>query len=340
MKEKFIDWKPSAESARLLDIVVDIINEYESDGYDLSLRQLYYQMIAQDHFPDTWIDEKYNRENDLEPDTKNTEKSYSRFGDLVGKGRMAGVIDWDMIKDRGREVIARSHWASPLDIMDDTITSYGQDLWATQPCYVEVMVEKQALEGVLIPACMKLDVRFTANKGYSSLSALYEAGQRFEREDSHGKRCAIVYLGDHDPSGIDMSRDVEDRINIFARPNDPISMVRVALNMDQVKRLRPPPNPTKLTDSRSGVRKDGSLNPDGYVARFGRTCWELDALEPRQLVSLVENAVLRFRDEDLWDEAVKKQERGRGELQALRDAYHKTFVAKSKAKKAKKKPKK
>jgi hypothetical protein len=188
------------------------------------------------------------------------------------------------------------------------------------------MVEKQALEGVLQPVCSSLDVPFTANKGYSSSSAMYEASKRFIQRAEAGKELFVIYLGDHDPSGIDMSRDVLDRLDLFIKstmnrcdeigPNEvpAIEVKRVALNMPQIKELNPPENPAKITDSRAAA----------YIERFGRSSWELDAIEPRQLADLVRNAITGIMDVPLFKKNVANQEKGRKEL----IKFSKTYLSK------------
>src|SRR4029077_14559396 len=139
-------------------------------------------------------------------------------------------------------------------------------------------------------------------RGYNSMSEIWNAAyNRFRLRCENGKRCHILYLGDHDPSGIDMTRDVEERINQFAQTthevhggDDWIKVTRLALNMDQVDEYNPPPNPTKMTDSRA----------EDYVDKFGETCWELDALDPPVIRDLTTEAVIALRDEDLWVEAL------------------------------------
>ena len=169
-------------------------------------------------------------------------------------------------------------------------------------------MEKQALEGVLIPVCQLWDVPFTANKGYSSSSALYDAGRRMRERLRHGQRVVVIYLGDHDPSGIDMSRDVLDRLSLFAEVSEDdepgLHVRRIALNMDQIEKLRPPKNPAKLTDSRA----------DSYIRRFGESSWELDAIEPKKLSRLVQSAIMSEVDGELWDESGDVQAKHRASL--------------------------
>lgn len=291
MKEAFKHINFTAESLQRLVIIDSILEEYWVDGYDLTVRQVYYQMVARGHI-------------------ENSPKSYKRLADLVNNGRLAGLIDWDIIVDRGRETVTPTTWKDPAEIVKKAADSFAVDKWKDQTNHVEVMVEKQALEGVLIPVCRRLGIRFTANKGYSSSSTLYEAGKRLLNYSLDGKTSWVLYLGDHDPSGIDMTRDVEERLNLFAGQAW-VNVDRLALNMDQIETLSPPENPAKETDSRY----------QSYIDRFGSSSWELDALDPRQLAGIVTDAVERLRDNIAWSDAVKREESMRKELQAFADSY-------------------
>ena len=275
------------------------------------LRQLYYQFISQDWFPDSWIDEAYNLKHGLDRNTKNTEKNYKSLGGIISDARVAGLIDWNAIADRGRSMVQNAHWDNPRDFLGAVVPQFAIRKWDSQPGYVEVMVEKQALEGILEPVCGELDVPFTANKGYSSSSAMYACGRRFRNKLRDGKECFIIYLGDHDPSGLDMTRDVVERINMFAKArlmfSTEVEVQRVALNINQVKKLRPPENPAKVTDPRA----------KGYIREFGESSWELDAIEPNALAKLVKDAVYSIRDADAWETAVNREDAMRAELESM-----------------------
>ena len=73
---------------------------------------------------------------------------------------------------------------------------------------------------------------------------------------------------------------------------------RIALNMDQVDQYKPPPNPTKQKDTRS----------NDYIKRFGGSSWELDALDPRVIGDLVRDTILKYRDDDLWQDSLDRQQ--------------------------------
>ncbi len=294
MKQAFIEKKFSASADKTISIINSILSEYEDQGFTLSLRQLYYQLVARGYI-------------------ENTVRSYMNTGNLVSSARQAGLIDWSMIEDRGRETITVAHWRSPKEIVSQAARQFRIDKWADQPYYIEVMVEKDALSGVLEPVCTELDIPLTANKGYSSSSTMYEIGQRLQKKhDVYNKDIVVIYLGDHDPSGIDMTRDVEDRLTMYSELDSlDIEVVRVALNFNQITLWNPPENPAKQTDSRFA----------SYAEKFGKSSWELDAVEPAQLAQLIQNLIFERRDLDLWVESVERENKMRATLQDFAANY-------------------
>jgi len=178
------------DSLAIIQRANQIIADYLRQGFRLTLRQLYYQFIARDMLPDSWIDDEYNRRNGLPADTKNTMKNYKRLGDVISDGRLAGLIDWDAIEDRTRNLQSNSHWSSPHSIVRACADQYAVDLWAEQGNYVEVWVEKEALIGVLEGVCTELDVPYFACKGYTSQSEMWGASQRLIAQENRGKRTA------------------------------------------------------------------------------------------------------------------------------------------------------
>ncbi len=178
MKEKFASKRFKPATMALIGVCSEILDEYQAEGYDLTLRQLYYQLVSRDIIP-------------------NKHEWYVRLGGIVNNARLAGLLDWDMIVDRGRTTVKNSHWRHPGDILSVLEQSFGINKWASQPCHVEVMCEKQALEGVLKPICAKLDVSFSSNKGYASQSFIYKKGKELAEHAENGKAIHLLYLGDH-----------------------------------------------------------------------------------------------------------------------------------------------
>lgn len=273
-----------------------IARSYAAQGYDLTLRQCYYQFVARG-----WL--------------ANRQTEYKRLGSILNDARLAGRLDWDHIVDRTRAMEQTNHWADPSAVINAAARGYANDKWAYQRFRPEVWVEKEALVGVIERAARAEDVPWFACRGYVSQSELWSAAKRLEAGIDAGQRPVIYHLGDHDPSGIDMTRDMRDRLSTFLRGDgydeEAFTMERIALNMDQVRALNPPPNPAKLTDSRVG----------GYLRAYGGQSWELDALDPPVLAALIAAAIKPLRDETKWQASIDAEAEGTRLLEEARDRW-------------------
>lgn len=277
MKITFTPKRFSASSLSVIDEANNIIAEYQRDGLILTLRQLYYQFVSRDLI-------------------SNTQKEYLRLGNIVNDARLAGLIDWDVIEDRGRNLQSLSTWSSPKEIIRACASQYKTDLWKNQDCRVEVWIEKQALEGVIESICQSLRVAYFSCKGYVSQSEMFNAGyNRFRKYIQNGQLPVILHFGDHDPSGIDMTRDISERLKMFSSSN--IEVRRLALNWDQIEVYDPPPNPAKVSDTRF----------ETYMKSFGSESWELDALDPHVLVNLISSEVDQLKDRNKWEKSVSEE---------------------------------
>lgn len=264
-------------SKRLIAIANEILNEYAAQGFVLTLRQLYYQFVARDILP-------------------NRQKSYNRLGAIIGDARLAGLVDWEYLEDRTRNLKTLQHFSGPQDALDKLASWYHVDLWASQDWRPEVWIEKDALAGVIQGVCEENDVPYFSCRGYTSLSEMWSASQRLREYIRTGQQPYIIHFGDHDPSGMDMSRDIYDRLHKTFMAD--CEFQRVALNMDQIEQYAPPPNPAKVTDSRYKT----------YVQKFGDESWELDALEPSRFRELVELELSKLRDDQQWNKDVEARE--------------------------------
>lgn len=277
------------KTLKLIQLINSIVEEYHEQGYDLTLRQVYYQLVARGYIP-------------------NNERSYKNLGNVLNDGRLAGLIDWNSIVDRTRNLRRNSHWDTPKDIIESAAYQFALDKWKDQPNYVEVWVEKDALVGVVGQICNKLDVPYFSCRGYVSQSEMWTAARRFISERNRRESCTILHLGDHDPSGIDMTRDIQERLSMFGAE---VNVKRIALTMSQVELYNPPPNPTKLTDARAG----------SYLSTYGEECWELDALDPSVMSELISTHVEELRDYNLYQAQVDKERRQQRDLHNIHDYW-------------------
>lgn len=280
---QYIEKRFSPSSLKTIAQAIAIIEDYTKQGYDLTLRQLFYQFVARDLIP-------------------NKVQEYNRLGDIINNARLAGLIDWNQIVDRVRKLQGNPHWTSPQDIIEGAAKAYGIDKWADQDFRPEVWIEKNALIGVIEGICRGLDVPYLACIGYNSQSEMWRASRRILRSIEKKQTPVIFHLGDHDPSGRDMTFDILRRMKVFLAD---VKVERLALNMDQIQEHKPPPNPAKLTDPRAMA----------YIAEFGNESWELDALDPISIRALVETAVKEIRDDKKWEAMVKREEDEREQIQ-------------------------
>lgn len=312
-REQFREWKPRAElsvkykdgqgqvqlfqinQSGLLKKILEIIGQYTTA---LTNRQLYYQLVADTIIP-------------------NAQKIYKRICTFITDARYGGEIDWNAIEDRGRTPERHSQWNNIKELVESACHSYRLPRWDSQKYYVELFCEKQAMEGILQPIADKYHIYFGCNKGYSSASMMYELAKRLKKQLSDNKKLVVLYLGDHDPSGLDMIRDIQERITEFIwsyekeyfmsysicygqmEKDEVFQVVPVALTTNQVKQYNPPPNPTKITDPRA----------KHYLAEFGNKSWELDALKPDVLTNLTEQSILKYLDIDKYNAVIKREKK-------------------------------
>jgi hypothetical protein len=272
------NFNPAAEQH--IKTANEIIEEYAGKGFELTLRQLYYQFVSRDILP-------------------NTERSYKNLGNLINDARMAGLIDWEAIVDRTRYLRGYTTYADPREALQSAASRYKIDVWKGQQFRVEVWVEKDALVDVISSAASPFRVDFFSCRGYTSASELWSAARRLAHYVRHHRqRPIVIHLGDHDPSGIDMTRDIGERLTLLSGETVmPGTVHRIALNMDQIDQYNPPPNPAKLTDSRSG----------DYVSKFGDMSWELDALEPTLMRDLIQSEIKKYLDQDKFDASLLRE---------------------------------
>lgn len=290
MKEQFTDWTPHARKtkARLHNAQM-VIEIYSAQNIRLSLRQLYYQLVARGLIV-------------------NDKRSYKRLSDLVTNARYGGLVDWEMIVDHGRVAMMPPEWRNPAHAVDSIIDLYRLPRWADQDCHIEVWCEKDALTTVLEPITNRYHVALLSHTGFSSSTALYGAAKRFQEIEEGGRQPVVLYLGDHDPSGLDMFRDIVTRLDTLSR-SCPIETHRLAITKEQVNQYRLPADFVKVSDSRAPK----------YVAEHGNESWELDALEPQMLNDLLSSTIEQYIEADKWNAVLRQEEADKEALAEARE---------------------
>lgn len=290
--ECFIPKDFRASSRAIIRKALAIIADPENAGYKLTLRQIYYQFVSKN-----WL--------------KNKQSEYKRLGEILNDARLAGLIPWDAIEDRTRNLRETPMWSYPGDPVSPSefILDWGRHFknnpWDNQPTFVLGMIEKDSLISILERPCRKWRVPYFSCRGYVSASEMYDMAQMLEGVAEGGQRVIVLHLGDHDPSGVQMSENIDERLHLLSHECEGIEVRRIALNMDQIRAYNPPDNPAKETDSR--YRK--------YCERFNtRSSWELDSMPPSVMAQLIEDHIVGEIDMELWDEDIAKEAEPRRQL--------------------------
>jgi hypothetical protein len=267
----------------IVDNSIDIVSEYE-DGV-LTIRGLHYKLVSRG--------------------MTNTMRHYKRVVTAMIQARREGVISYESFSDHDRVLIGEtkfevtsveSELASSKRTIEYWMKNYWKNRWENQYYYPEIFIEKKALQGVFEPICNKWDISLSPCKGYPSLTFLNDAATRFLDAQDQGKSPIILYFGDYDPSGEDIPRSIEQNLrNDFGVD---ITLRRIALMEDQVKEWNLPPAPTKVGDSRTAAW-DGL----GQV--------ELDAVEPKKIQSLCNEAIEDIFDSDLYEDLISQEDEER-----------------------------
>ena len=259
------------QSLELLTQVQEIIDSYD---FALTLRQIYYQLVAKQIIP-------------------NEQRYYKKLSRVCVAGRDEGILSEEGFADRLRAVDKLSSWTDLNGFMQTVKRSYRRDKWQNQPKYLEIWTEKDALRNVLTEITYKYDVALMVARGQLSRTAVYEAAKRYEAQDN--KECYLYYCGDFDPSGLSIYDSIKNRIGNFGVS---INYERIALTEEQIKEYHLPSDPGKQSDP----------NYNKFVALYGDDLVvELDSLPPNVLRKIIEDCILKNIDEGYLVYMLKKE---------------------------------
>jgi hypothetical protein len=283
-KYKDVNFRP--DSLALIAECQTILDRYEKLDLRVTLRQLYYQLVVANVVP-------------------NSERSYKRVGSLLSDARIAGLVDWDAVEDRVRQPTIPAQWTTLRSFGVACAPVFRLPRREDQHTYLELWVEKDALANVLAPIAREYHITLSVHRGSSSSGAMHDAALRFRRARIGGQACQLLYLGDHDPSGEDMVRDIADRLEMFLGKAD---VEKVALTREQIDHYQPPPNPAKTTDSRYAK----------YAEQHGDESWEVDAIPPDVLATIVRDAIEEYTDMDAYNAVIEREDEMRTRLESIR----------------------
>jgi len=266
----------------IVEEALEVFKQYDSA---LTLRQLYYRLVSKHLFP-------------------NTINSYKRLSRVMVKAREQGDVPINCLEDRSRRILGRGDtgYTSAEEFLrrriaglKESYKEFTMPMWDDQPNYVLVSLEKDALSRLMSDIANQYSVRTFPTRGYPSFTYVNRMAT-YIRNRLKGKPTVVLYFGDHDPSGVDIERDLEDRLRKYDAGD--FKVMRIALTKDQIQQYNLPPMPVKRSDARS----------EGFMESYGDQSVELDALDPNTLKLMVAQSIAANIDLDLWRKKEEKIE--------------------------------
>jgi hypothetical protein len=267
------------------EIVEASLKAFEQYDTAITLRQLYYRLVSKLLIP-------------------NTINSYKRLSRIMVKAREVGDVPINCLEDRSRRILGRGDVGSrsaeeylkdKLSSLQDSWKSFTLPMWDDQPNYILISLEKDALSRLVSRIANFYSVRTFPTRGYPSFSYVHRMA-KYIRTKQAGKKTFLLYFGDFDPSGVDIERDLSERLQKYGA-ND-FEVHRVALTSEQIKNYNLPPMPVKRSDARA----------DNFLAIHGDKAVELDALDPNLLQKTVAESIEARIDKKLWHAKLRKIE--------------------------------
>lgn len=222
-------------------------------------------------------------------------KNTNRVSVQLVFARENGIIPWEWVVDEARRPESVATWSNPEEVLACAVNGYRKDYWADQAEWIEVWSEKGTIRGTLAPVLNKYGITFRVMHGHGSATVLHDVAEMADESD---KALTVLYLGDRDPSGMDMSeRDLPERL---ARYGDGVSVeiFRIAIAEEDTE-------PDAGVPSFPAADKTKDPRHRWYVENYGPLCWELDALSPVILRERVDAEIIERLDTDAWNHAIK-----------------------------------
>jgi len=243
------------KTVRLIETAKDILAE----GHPMTVRQVYYQLVSRQVI-------------------KNNRGQYQAVSNALVSARREGVIPWEWIEDRLRRPRHVSMWSGLSSFAETCRIAYRRDVWESQPSYLEVWLEKDALSGIFEDVLNPYGVTLNVGRGYDGWDSIHNAAERYA-----DRAVTVLYFGDFDPSGEDMVRSLIKRLeDQGAEPE----VIKCALTREDIRRYNLPPDFAKKTDTRTPA----------FIVKHGDISVELDALPPGVLRDRLEKEVSKRMD--------------------------------------------
>lgn len=300
----------------------------------------------------------------------NTRNYYTQLSSNFVKWRKEGAFSWDSIIDRARRKVGTTrdkkyvdvdYYKSLLEnainedisidkIADDllpTIPNFYVEKWHGQPIVPEIWVEKEALADTISSWLNGLGVVVRVNRGYSSWSFIMNSVEELRDVLKNHEKVQIFYLGDYDPSGLDMDRFLREALNYFGINESKVVFTRLAVTKEQIQAYNLPPKPEDNETVEKLARDPRSknfFNNENFfnlpmseriklIKNSGQFIVELDALVafvPNEFKQLLRSTIKSLWRQDIYEAHKEEIKRAIRKAEKLREMYKSQLVEKLK----------
>ncbi len=315
---KRLDWE------RVVEVVKnEIVPYFVEQGVKPTLRTIFYALVSRNLIP-------------------NTKSAYKQLSRKIVEARKKGIFAWDFLEDRTRYVLGSfsdsykggsdvryviRRCREKLDQLDlDKLLSEMFDYlvcsayvgkWAKQPIIAEIWIEKDALAKTIEAWVDEVNIR--VNRGYSSWTFIYENVKELKSIlNREHEKVVILYLGDLDPSGVDIERFLKEALQYFGLSQDEVEFKRFAVTPEQVERFNLPPRPEDA-ETLAKLQRDTRMKKYSYDYIV-----ELDALiayAPEEFRKMLLEEIDRYFDKEIYESVKRKAMKIRNATKKIVEVY-------------------
>ena len=276
----------------VLPHILERLEKFEEQEIKPTLRAMFYALVSLSVIP-------------------NAQNYYKGLSKFTARAREAGVLEMDCFADNSRGLVNEpreyetikdyvSFLVKALERGPEVYNESFLPMWHDQPNYVEVWVEKDALVGTFESVLKDKGVAIVPNRGFSSVSFMYDNVQRLQEKQEDHEFIHVLYFGDLDPSGDAIDDIIENKFELYGLEG--VDFERIAITEEHVRAFNLPKNPDP--DTVAKLRRD--TRSPAFEAKYGELFQiEVDALQayaPGEFKAIIQDSVMAYFDQDIWDE--------------------------------------
>jgi hypothetical protein len=280
----------SAQKADHVKHIMQVVFHDRRDYWPLSVRGVHYPLLNYEFFRNIPRKLPY----------KNDDASYGATSELVTRLRLNGTIQWEAFDDFTRPLQNFCPFDNVREFIQHEVNNlfdgYWRNLLQTQPNHVEVFVEKNTIYHMALRVTEKYQIPTSSGRGFSSIDPWHDLVQRYRR--SGKRRLIVVVLSDDDPEG-EMIPQVGGRTlrDDFGIKREDFDIIKAGVTAQQVDEYKLPP---------MSFAKESSSNYKWFVNRSGgNAVYELEALDPEDMLRDLDNVIRSVIDVDLFNREVE-----------------------------------